>query len=92
MSGISAQTVERIARTAIRERLGYVQDNTVIQCVQQDQEVLLHVNSGGNALAAEEALLASGYDVAAGPAADYGVRMLVRSLPAMLNVQRCPNC
>ncbi len=88
------QDVERIARTAITARLGYHQDNTVIECVQQGAEVLLHVNSGGNAITAENALTAAGYEVASGDPVTHGVKLrVVSDVPVNFSdASRCPNC
>ncbi|QSN49761.1 hypothetical protein [Mycobacteroides abscessus] len=56
--------VERHARSAINCRLGYAEPNAVIGLEREaGGTVLLHVNSGGNALAAQSLLQSLGYSV-----------------------------
>jgi hypothetical protein len=69
-SDLTIEGVERIARTAIRERLRNASaEHAIIDvCSGAPESVLLQVNSGGNALAAEDALRAAGYQVESSPA------------------------
>ncbi|SKS72915.1 Uncharacterised protein [Mycobacteroides abscessus subsp. bolletii] len=75
--------VERHARSAINRRLGYVERNAVIGLEREhDGTVLLHVNSGGNALAAQSLLQSLGYrvedtDYDPFAAGNYGVQLRV---------------
>lgn len=56
--------VERHARSAITRRLGYAEPTAVIGLEREaGGTVLLHVNSGGNALAAQALLQSLGYSV-----------------------------
>lgn len=56
--------VERHARRAINGRLGYAEPNAVISLAREaGGTVLLHVNSGGNALATQALLQSLGYSV-----------------------------
>ncbi len=56
--------VERHVRSAIARRLGYAESNAVIGLEREvGGTVLLHVNSGGNALAAQALLQSLGYSV-----------------------------
>jgi hypothetical protein len=75
MAELTVEGIERIARAAIRERLRNAAAESAILDVSPGgppNTVLLHVNSGGNALAAEDALTAAGYLVES-RSADYGV-------------------
>lgn len=58
--------VRRHAARAIRERLGHPAGDAIIACFSDPDRVgtaILHVNSGGNAIAAETGLRAAGYRV-----------------------------
>lgn len=75
--------VERHARSAINRRLGYVEQNAVIGLEREaGGTVILHVNSGGNALAAKFLLQSLGYcvedtDYDPFAAGHYGVQLRV---------------
>lgn len=59
---VAISAVEAVARQGIRRRLGH--DGSTVYCSTElpaGTGVMLHVNSGGNALAAESALLGRGY-------------------------------
>lgn len=77
--------VKRRAWRAIGRRLGYAAPNAIIS-INRDTDrpgaVLLHLNSGGNAIAVSTALRDAGYQVQDGPPhpSRYGVQLLV--LPA----------
>jgi hypothetical protein len=55
--------IEQLARRAIARRLGYAADHAVFSVERDGEGALLHVNSGGNALAAQSVLGAAGYRV-----------------------------
>lgn len=64
MPEITVEGIEPIARAAIRERLRNVDAEHAILDVSPGgppNTLLVHVNSGGNAIAAETALTAAGY-------------------------------
>lgn len=75
MAELTVEGAEHIARQAIRDRLANAAAEHAILDVSPGgppNTLLLHVNSGGNALACEDALTAAGYLVDSRPA-DYGV-------------------
>ncbi len=90
---VQVRHVERHARTAIAQRLGYGAPDAVIS-VTRDPDlpgaVILHVNSGGNSLECERALRSAGYRVVLGcdapndraPRTDCGVK--IRVLPSVV--------
>lgn len=72
--------VEKIVRDAVASRVGYDYGSYVLAVrasEQHPQAVLVAVNSGGNASAAEDALTARGYTVTSAPGTGYGVNLLV---------------
>jgi hypothetical protein len=85
---VQVRAVERHARRAIARRLGHPDDRALIS-VKRDSDrpgtAIIHVNSGGNAIACETALRDAGYRVDAGwgfptdPTlrADYGAKIRV---------------
>ena len=96
---MSAQVadVERRTRSAIFARLGHAEPRAVISLADDPARpgsVLLHVNSGGNALACEEALAGAGYAVDPGAAAPGRHGVLLRATPALTFAQgvRCGGC
>lgn len=77
---VQLRHVERHARKAIGNRVGYAARDAVIAVVREEHGgVMLHVNSGGNAIAAEQLLRSRGYRVAYKPHLPgvYGVQLLV---------------
>ena len=81
---LDTSNVRRIAEEAVRARLGpeYVADYGIGGCVRHvhtrdDELLVIELNSGGNALAVEAALLHSGYDVRHRTPLDYGVSLVV---------------
>ena len=81
---LDTSNVRRIAEHAVRVRLGpeYVADYGIEGCVrhvhaQDDELVVIELNSGGNALAVVAALLRSGYEVRHRTPLDYGVSLVV---------------
>lgn len=91
--------VEHLARRAIDRRLGYPAPDAVIAVTpdpDRQDAVILHVNSGGNALAAASALNAAGYrtgDTYYDPfqPGHYGVQVLVTDTGrAVLNAANPP--
>jgi hypothetical protein len=86
MPDLTVEGIEPIARQAIRERLRNAEAEHAILDVSPGgppNTVLLHINSGGNATAAENALTAAGYLVESRPAG-HGVELGValRSIDA----------
>jgi hypothetical protein len=79
VSDLAAAVVAQIAETAITERLGAPDPHAIISATQTRTGVLLHINSGRNALAAEAALARAGYAVGPEPPPPngYGPRMRV---------------
>ncbi|WP_432156818.1 hypothetical protein [Streptomyces sp. bgisy153] len=78
--------VEQLAQEAIAERLGHPADDAVISVTadpDQAEAVILHVNSGGNALACTALFNRIGYQHVALPAepGQYGVRLRVLTGP-----------
>lgn len=89
--------VERRTRSAIFARLGGAEPRAVISLTDDPGRpgaVLLHVNSGGNALACETALRSAGYAVEPGGAAPGRYGVLLRATPALTFAQgvRCGGC
>lgn len=84
ISQVQVRHVEQRARRAINRRLGCTAGQAVISVERDGNSVLLHVNSGGNAIACEGALRDAGYRVEVGPAVSYGV--MLRVLPAIAEV------
>ena len=76
---VDRRHVERIVRRAIARRLGCHAPQAVVTCERRPEGVFLHLNSGGNALAAEEGLRERGYPVedAEVPEGRPGVAILV---------------
>ncbi len=77
---VQLRHVERHARKAIGNRLGYGAREAVITVAREERgTVMLHVNSGGNAIAAEQRLRSRGYRVEYKPHVPgvYGVQLLV---------------
>lgn len=79
---VQAHNVRRHAARAIAERLRYDAPEAIISCDRDPDTagaVLLHVNSGGNAIECENALRSAGYRVEPGgpPPGEYGVRLRV---------------
>lgn len=76
--------VRTIAERAIADRLGHPMSEAVIEVradAGDDDAVVLHVNSGGNAIVCEEALMRAGYEVIPIPTPAYGVLLGVRPRP-----------
>ena len=89
--------VERRTRSAVFRRLGYAEPRAVISITYDPDRpgaVLLHVNSGGNALACEPELRGAGYAVEPGGAAPghYGVLLRVTSAVTFVKGVRCGGC
>ena len=83
---LDTSNIRRIAEEAVRVRLGseYVPDYGIDGCVrhvhtQEDELVVVELNSGGNALAVEAALLHSGYEVRHRTPLGHGVSLAVAS-------------
>ncbi|BEL41998.1 Uncharacterised protein [Mycobacteroides abscessus subsp. abscessus] len=77
---VQLRHVERHARKAIGNRLGYAARDAVITVVREEHgRVMLHVNSGGNAIVAEQRLRSRGYRVEYKQHVPgvYGVQLLV---------------
>lgn len=80
---VLAVNVRRAAAAAIRRRLRYDAPEAIIGVDQDGSAVVLHVNSGGNALAASHHLQRLGYQVdhipyGFGPG-EYGAKVRVTS-------------
>lgn len=77
---VQLRHVERHARKAIRNRLGYAARDAVIAAVREEHgTVMLHVNSGGNAIVTEQRLRSRGYRIEYKPHTPgvYGVQLLI---------------
>ncbi|MEV1003431.1 hypothetical protein [Nonomuraea sp. NPDC050202] len=79
---VTTRNVRRHAARAIVDRLGYDVPEAIISCDRDPDTagaVLLHVNSGGNAIECENALRSAGYRVEPGgpPPGAYGVQLRV---------------
>lgn len=81
---LDTSNIYRIAEEAVRVRLGpeYVADYGIEGCVRHvharaDELLVIELNSGGNGLAVEAALLHLGYEVRQGTPLDYGVSLVV---------------
>lgn len=77
---VQTRYVRRIAARAIADRLGVGAAGTIIDCDRDPQDtraVILHVNSGGNALTAEYALRNDGYGVDPVPYFGYGMQLRI---------------
>lgn len=90
---VQRRAVERRATQAITRRLRYAAPQairSVVRDPKRPRTVLLHVNSGGNALACAPALRAAGYsveDLGSAPAG-YGVLLRVGPSPAEIAQHR----
>lgn len=81
---LDTSAVRDTAERAIRQRLGeqYVADYGTQGCLRNVQalgrmKALVHLNSGGNALAVRAALEREGYAVSHGPRSDHEVALIV---------------
>ncbi|MEV0236900.1 hypothetical protein [Nonomuraea sp. NPDC050786] len=79
---VQAHNVRRHAARAIAERLGSPMPEAILSCDRDPDTagaMLLHVNSGGNAIECENALRSAGYRVEPGdpPPGEYGVRLRI---------------
>lgn len=78
------EVVRGLAEQAVRDRLGdaYISMYGTLGCVRAvrdwgDGHVLVHLNSGGNALSVQRGLQEAGYRCVPGPTAEYGCTILV---------------
>lgn len=77
-SAPNVKRVRQLVRRGIANRCGWVPPESVRHLEQHDGSVFVHVNSGGNALAAMAEMRLDGYDTVEVPAPDdRGVAFLV---------------